>query len=165
MLPHIKHILYATDLSDNARQVLGYAVLLANSLEASLTVIHVIEKTSPKAELMIQAFLGYRSKEEMQKQSRDKLSIEIKAELKKMCDELGCELPSCRFTLSNIIVEFGSPGEILLGHAESGSYDFIVAGRYDYGLIDWLFMGHSAKGMLRHSPIPLLQIPFKSRDM
>lgn len=161
MIPHIKHILFATDLSDNARQVLGYAVLLANSLEASLTVIHVIEETSPKAELMIQAFLGYRSKEEMERQSRDKLSIEIKAQLKKMCDELGCELPACRFTLSNIIVEFGNPGDILLSYAESGSYDLLVAGRYDYGLIDRVLIGHSAKSMLQRCPIPLLQVPFK----
>lgn len=53
MIPNIKHILYATDLSQGAYQALGYAVGLANICEASLTIIHVIQKTSPNAEPLI----------------------------------------------------------------------------------------------------------------
>lgn len=159
MLPHIDHILYATDLSGNARQTLGYAVVLADAMEASLTVIHVIEETAPNAELMIKAFLGYSSDEEMQQQSREKITAEVKNRLKDICDELGCQLPTCRFSLAEIIVTFGQPGDEILHRVESGSYDLLVAGRHDYGFVENVLAGHSAKNLLQHCPIPVLQVP------
>ena len=159
MLPRINHILYATDLSENARQTLGYAIVLADATASSLTVIHIIEETAPNAELMIKAFLGYSSDEEMQQQTREKITGEIKNRLREICDELGCQLPACRFALSDIIVDFGQPGERLLQEAESGSYDLLVAGRHDYGFVDTFLEGHSTKNLLQHCPIPILQVP------
>jgi nucleotide-binding universal stress UspA family protein len=42
MLPTIRNILYATDLSESARRALGYAVSLAGHYKASLTILHVV---------------------------------------------------------------------------------------------------------------------------
>ncbi|MCF8025605.1 MAG: universal stress protein, partial [Desulfobacteraceae bacterium] len=120
-VPHIKHILYATDLSDGARRAMGYAVALANAMSASLTVVHVIKETSPNAELLIQAFLGYSSKEEVKQKSRAQITEEIKERLGQMCGELGCQLPDCRFSLADVIVEFGRPRETLLNYVETGN--------------------------------------------
>ena len=39
---NIKKILYATDLSENARLAFAYAISLANSYRAGLTILHVI---------------------------------------------------------------------------------------------------------------------------
>ncbi len=47
MLPDIKRILYATDLSENARHAFGYAASLANRYGAKIIVLHVIEDFSP----------------------------------------------------------------------------------------------------------------------
>ncbi|MGD8721592.1 MAG: universal stress protein, partial [Desulfobacterales bacterium] len=49
MLPDIKIILYATDLSENARRAFGYAASLANRYGAKIIVLHVIEDFSPSA--------------------------------------------------------------------------------------------------------------------
>ncbi len=159
MVPKINHILYATDLSDGARRALGYAVALADAFEASLTVIHVIRETSPNAELLISAFLGYPSREEVKQKSRKQITEEIKERLGQMCDELGCQLPACRFSLAGVMVEFGRPQEMILNHAETGNYEVLVMGRHDYGLVEGAITGHAAMGLLRHSPIPVFLVP------
>lgn len=159
MIPNINHILYTTDLSDGARKAMGYAVALANALEASLTVIHVIEETSANAELLISAFLGYGSKEELTQKNSRKIAEEVKESLGKMCEELGCQLPACRFSLADVIVEFGKPADIIMRHAETGKFDVMVMGRHDYGFIESAITGHSTKGLLKQSPIPVLLVP------
>ena len=45
-IPPIKKILYATDLSENARYAFGYAVSLANQYDAKITILHVLEDRS-----------------------------------------------------------------------------------------------------------------------
>ena len=53
MIPEIKNILYATDLSENARYAFGYAVSLANRCDAKITVLHVVEELSSFARSMV----------------------------------------------------------------------------------------------------------------
>ncbi|MCF8095102.1 MAG: universal stress protein [Desulfobacteraceae bacterium] len=159
MVPNINNILYTTDLSDGARKAMGYAVALANALEASLTVLHVIKETSANAELLMAAFLGYASKEELKQKSQGQIAEEIKERLGEICDDLGCRLPYCRFSLADVIVEFGRPGDMIMRYAESGKYDLLVMGRHDYGFIESAMTGHSAKGLIRQSPIPVLLVP------
>ena len=162
MIPEINHVLYATDLSDGARRALAYAVALADKFSASLTVIHVIRETNPNAELLISAFLEYRSREEIRQKSRGQLAEEIKERLAQMCNELGCQLPDCRFSLADVIVEFGQPREMILNHAETGKYDLLVMGRHDYGFVESAITGHSTKGLPRHTPVPVLLVPMAS---
>ena len=159
MMPQIKHILYATDLSDGARTAMEYAVALANAMEASLTVIHVIKQTAPNAELLIQAFLGYSSKEEVKQKSRAQITEEIKKRLWQMCDQLGGQLPECRFCLADVIVEFGRPQDLILKHAETGKYDCLVMNHHDYGLAESTIAKLSGKTLINQCPIPVLLVP------
>ena len=159
------HILHALDLSDDMHRTLCKSIALANALESHLTLIHVIKETKPTTELMIQAVLGYGSKDEMKQKSREKIMGELKNLLRKMCDEYSSKLPACRFSLSGIIVEFGQPVNNILRQAESGAYDLLVVGRHDYGLVDEILLGHSTRGLLRYCPIPVLQVPLKNCTM
>ena len=47
MIPAIKKILCATDLSPNARYSFGYAASLAHRYGAGITIIHVLEPENP----------------------------------------------------------------------------------------------------------------------
>jgi nucleotide-binding universal stress UspA family protein len=47
MLPKIQKILYATDLSDNSKRAFGYAASAAQSFDAQLIVVHVVEPINP----------------------------------------------------------------------------------------------------------------------
>ena len=44
MLPQIKNILYATDLSDNARHALAYAASLAHRYGAKMIILHLLDE-------------------------------------------------------------------------------------------------------------------------
>ncbi len=58
MIPEIKKILYATDLSENARHAFGYAVSLANRYGGGIIVLHVVEELSSFARSMVEEILG-----------------------------------------------------------------------------------------------------------
>ena len=58
MLPKIKKILYATDLSENARYAYNYAASLGQQYGAHITIVHVIEKLTAETFLQIQGYLG-----------------------------------------------------------------------------------------------------------
>jgi nucleotide-binding universal stress UspA family protein len=48
MLPQIKNILYATDLSENARYAYNYAASMGQQYGARITILHVIESCLQK---------------------------------------------------------------------------------------------------------------------
>ncbi|MFH2059097.1 MAG: universal stress protein [Pseudomonadota bacterium] len=58
MTPSIKKILYATDLSENARYAFSYAADLAQKYDAKLTILSVLENMSPFAETQVQQIMG-----------------------------------------------------------------------------------------------------------
>lgn len=161
MIPYFNHILYATDLSGDARKALGYAVGLADAYSAALTVIHVIEDTAPNAELLISVFLGYGSTDEMKQKSREQVNDEIISRINGMCRDLGCKLPTCRFSLADILVETGHTDHILARRIEEGDYDLLVMGRHHYGVIEEKLIGHKSDYVLKHSRIPILLIPIE----
>ena len=67
MIPEIKKILYATDLSDNARYAFGYAISLADRYDAKITVINVVEELSPFAQSMVEDIVGTERLESLRK--------------------------------------------------------------------------------------------------
>jgi nucleotide-binding universal stress UspA family protein len=56
----VKKILYATDLSENARYAFAYAVSLADLYNAAITIIHILPEVP---ELLDQSVIGYISAE------------------------------------------------------------------------------------------------------
>jgi len=69
MAPKIKKILFTTDLSGNAREVFQYAVMLARSFDASITMLHVIEDIQPSTGSILKEELG---EEEFKKLQQEK---------------------------------------------------------------------------------------------
>ena len=59
----VKKILYATDLSENARYAFAYAVSLADLYKASVTMIHVLPEVSA---MLDQSVIGYISEDRWQ---------------------------------------------------------------------------------------------------
>ena len=58
MLPQLKTILYATDLSENARYAYTYAASIAQQYGARITILHVIEKLTAETFLQIHGYVG-----------------------------------------------------------------------------------------------------------
>ncbi|MBW1819113.1 MAG: universal stress protein, partial [Deltaproteobacteria bacterium] len=67
MIPEIKKILYATDLSENARYAFSYATSLANRYGAGITILHVLQDLSPYRDSLVVNVLGEERWSELRK--------------------------------------------------------------------------------------------------
>jgi len=81
--PRITEILFATDLSENANRAMEYAASLAEAYRVRITVLHVIEKVPPNAEMLMTAILGYDNIDDYRQKSEEELTEQIKGYLEK----------------------------------------------------------------------------------
>ena len=58
MVPKIERILYATDLSENARYAFGYAADMAQRYDAMITILYVMENLNHTVELQVKEIIG-----------------------------------------------------------------------------------------------------------
>jgi len=158
MLPEIRKILYATDLSENARHAFGYAVSLANRYGAGITIMHVLEDVQPFADSLVVNMLGEERWKELRKANKDQVLERLRGRLKDFCDEVSRELPSCPFITDEIIVKVGNPSEEILDQIASGGYDLVVLGAHGHGILGNALMGGVSRRVVRRSKTPVLMI-------
>jgi nucleotide-binding universal stress UspA family protein len=157
--PKITHILFATDLSENANRAFDYAVSLAESYNANITVIHVFEKLPPNTDPILVTFLGYRDVDELRGKSEANLIERIKTTIEQFCSQTSEQIPTCSLIFREVLVETGNPADRILHHAGTGNYDILVMGNRGLGLIHATLMGSISRKVLQGSPIPVLVVP------
>jgi nucleotide-binding universal stress UspA family protein len=160
-LPRIKKILYLTDLSDNARHALGYALAAADAHEAEITILHVMEDIAPNAELVVAAFLGYGSIEELKSKTRDDIMGQIQKRLSEICMDIGGRMPECRFVVREILVETGRPDARIIEHVSRKSYDLLIMGNHGHGSIKEMFTGSTARKVVQACKKPVMLVPLE----
>ena len=158
MIPNIKKILYATDLSENARYAFGYAASIANRYGAGLTILHVMEDLSPDARSRVTNILGEERWEELKKRNEQQVLDKIKKRLEKFCEDVTKEFPECPFITEDIIAKIGHPVEEILFHVENKSFDMVVMGSHGYGVLADVMMGGTTRRVLRQCNIPVLVV-------
>jgi nucleotide-binding universal stress UspA family protein len=160
--PRITEILFATDLSENAIRALGYAMSLAEAYGARITVLHVVEKVPPNAEMLMTAFLGYENIDEFRQKSDKELVKRIKERIEQFCADAADQVTEeCRFIFKNVLVEPGKSAERILHHSETGTYDVLVMGNRGLGLLQKAFLGGTSQKVLQDCPIPVFIVPKK----
>jgi nucleotide-binding universal stress UspA family protein len=158
MIPNIKKILYATDLSENARYAFGYAASIANRYGAGLTILHVMEDLSPDARSRVTNILGEERWEELKKRNEQQVLDKIKKRLEKFCEDVTKEFPECPFITEDIIAKIGHPVEEILFQVENKSFDMVVMGSHGYGVLADVMMGGTTRRVLRQCNIPVLVV-------
>jgi len=150
MIPKIEKILYATDVSASARHAFGYALRLAMSNEAKISIMNVCEKLPNQANIKMRA--------NDFDTAREKLTALIKSKLEKYLENEQCE--GCQFEkyIENIYVTSGAPVEKILAQAKEGGYDLIVMGTHGHGFLYSAVIGSTAKKMVQQSRIPVLVV-------
>ncbi len=157
--PQVKHLLVATDLSENANWAFTYATSLADAYGARITVLHVVEKLPPNAELLVASFLEYRDVEEFRRKSGEELAAQIKARIERFCSDAAERMPDCRLVFQKVGVEPGNAEERISFHANSGKYDVLVMGSRGHGLIKESLIGGTSRKVLKKVRIPVFLIP------
>lgn len=158
MIPEIKRILYATDLSETARYAYGYAVSLADRYEAKITVIHVVEELSPFAQSMVEDIIGTEKLKKLRKEKESKIIDSIKQRLENFCQQAIQEVPDCPLVVEKTIVETGQPVEYIVRQAEKMDADLIVVGSHGQGMLADVTMGSTSRRVLRRCSRPVLVV-------
>jgi len=157
IIPEIKKILYATDLSENARYSFRYAVSLSHQYDASLTILHVLEvRTGYVYDLS--NYLGAEKWEELKISHDEETLRTIETRLTDFCDEVAAEDDSCRFIVDAVVVKRGNPVEEIVLQAENEDFDIVVMGTHGHKPLADMMMGSTARRVLRRCKKPVLAV-------
>jgi len=158
MIPEIKKILFATDLSENARFAFGYAASLANRYGAQIVILHVVEEISQQMHLQIEDLLGMEKWQELQR-TRNKEVVEILVrKIEAFCVDTAAADESCPFRVKDVKVRNGHPVEEIIAESIASDYDVIVMGTHGHGILAGAMMGSTAMRVVRRSHVPVLVI-------
>jgi len=156
MIPEIKKILYATDLSENARHALGYAASLANRYGAGITFLHVLEDMSPFRESMMINVLGEEKWKKLMEDNKHKVVDMAKERVKSFCDEVSSEMPACPFITDEIVVKVGHPAEEIMKQVRASECDLVVMGARGLGPLADRLIGGTSRRVLKRCKKPVL---------
>ena len=158
MLPRIRNILYATDLSENARYAYNYAASLAQQYGAGITILHVVETLTAETFLQIHGYVGEEKWKKLQEEKEADFISRIKGRLGNFCDEISKEVDACTFQVDKIIVKEGISADEILHQAELNDADIIVMGTRGFGMFKEALMGGTARRVVRRSSIPVMVV-------
>ena len=161
MIPQVKKILYATDLSKNSAYAFYYAIDLAHRRDAKIVILHVIESLRPMGRRF------HRTKqEELQFETEKSADLElIKKRLEDICQKVDKQIgTSCVQLVSNILVREGLPLEEILKAGEEEQCDLFILGTHGKGFLKQTFLGSVSRMVLDRSRKPVLIIPLPSEE-
>ena len=159
MLPAIKRILFATDLSENAAHAFTYAVSLAAASKAEVHVLHVVESLSDDARLTLMMFVqDEATRKNALDRRRDMARESLEQRQDRFWSSLGEDQRALRAHVTELEVVEGFPAEEILRRADRGHFDMIVLGAHQHGM-SHSFLGNTAKRVMRRARIPTLVVP------
>jgi nucleotide-binding universal stress UspA family protein len=158
MVPDIKNILYATDLSENARYALKYASTIANRFGAAITILHVLEELSPSSLGLVSEIVGKERWADLKKRNEEKVITSIRTRIEDVCNEISQSVPECPFIVQNIIVKTGNAVDQIIHYAEKEDCDMVVMGSRGHGILAEAMLGSTSRRVLRQCSKPVLMI-------
>ena len=167
----VKKILYATDLSENARFAYAYAASLAELYGAQITLMHVLPELS---ELMDKHIVGHIDADRWEKIKAQHFDEAREALIGKRKDHLAVREVLQQFSENateseasgsdQVIVERGNPVEKIIEHSEKDKFDLIVMGTHGHGTLEDAMIGSTARRVVRRSEIPVLVVRLPKED-
>jgi nucleotide-binding universal stress UspA family protein len=157
MIPQVKKILYATDLSKNSSYAFLFATDMARKHDAKIVILHVIEPVPSYAE----AYSGVTS--EMERKQQEETVEELKKRLQGFCKKAEAQIgPPCVDLVTKVLVPRGHPPEEILNVADKEGCDVIVLGTHGKGFLAHTFLGSVSNAVLHRTRKPVFIIPLPS---
>jgi len=155
MIPKIKKILYATDLSKNSAYAFYYAVDMAKKHDAEIIILHAMEPISTRA---------FGTLTDKAEHSQHEVSMEvIRNRLQKFCEKVEEKSSlACVTLVTKILVQVGYPPEEILKAADAERCDLIVLGSHGKGFLRQTFLGSVSGSVLARARKPVFIIPLPS---
>ena len=141
-MPSIKTLLCQVDFSQMSRAVLDYAVFMAQSHQAQLKLIHVVDQLHGFDSYKILHMTAIEITHEMERQARTQLK------------ELVATLP----IPATFDIRFGRAADEIVIQAKEDEVELIVMGSHGRSGISHLLVGSVAESVVRHAPCPVLVV-------
>ncbi len=159
MIPEIRRILYATDLSPNSAYVFRYAIHAAIKYDADIIILHVFERIPGAGAAMLEFYLDEAQRKKLFEQKASDTIAHIKKRMKSFYEKELKDLPAGADRVKSIEVHEGFPPEVILDKADKLDCDIIVMGTHSKGVIANTFLGSNSKRVLRRTRKPVFIIP------
>jgi nucleotide-binding universal stress UspA family protein len=161
IIPQVKKILYATDLSKNSSYAFLYAIDMARKLDARITILHAVQPISSNIRAQLDGYEDLVDKAKHQEQDED---IQfIKKHLEKLCKKVETQVGTpCVALVSDILVPLGHPVEEILKAADEKKCDLIILGTHGKGFLQQTFLGSVARSVLDRTRKPVYIVPLPS---
>jgi nucleotide-binding universal stress UspA family protein len=160
MIPQIKKILYATDLSKNSSYAFLYAVDMAKRHDARIVVLHVIEPVPSYAE----PYSGIT--DEAKKKQHDEIIEFMKNQIQEFCKKAESQIgPPCVELVSKVLVPIGYPPNEILNAADEERCEVIVLGTHGKGFLAHTFLGSVSSSVLHRTRKPVFIVPLPSEQI
>lgn len=162
MVPQIKKILYATDLSKNSSYAFFFAVDMARRHGARIVILHAIQPAYPMYPEAISPYV-MEMLEGAKKKEREMDLEMMKTNLQEFCKRTETQIGSpCVELVSKILVPSGHPVEEILKAADEEGCDAVVLGTHGKGFLRQTFLGSVAGSVLERTRKPVFVIPLPS---
>ena len=167
MIPQIKKILYATDLTKNSSYASYFAADLAQKHDAKIVIFHCIAPIQPAIYYEYYEEMGVPDEDGTVRTLREREKAEVVAKIRKRLQEFSQKLESetgspCAGLVSDIIIVVGYPAEEILNAANTNECDVIVLGTHGKGWLKQTFLGSVARSVLERTRKPVFIIPLPS---
>jgi nucleotide-binding universal stress UspA family protein len=159
MMPQMKKILYATDLSANSGYVLGHAIDMAKKYGAKITVLHVLEQSSASISALAEVYLSLEQIREVTENKFAYARETLQERLQKFCQKELADETGAMQIFDVIKVVEGFPADQILRKADEFKCDAIVMGTHGKGSLMHSYFGSTAKRVIRRSHLPVFVVP------
>jgi nucleotide-binding universal stress UspA family protein len=156
VVPQINAILYATDLSESARNAFGYAALLADRFAAKLIIVHAMEEFHPESQ--IPNFIGEAKWQELKQSKHQEIVDLITQRIDDFCRAAASAMPDCKAAPTKIVVRQGHAVDVILDEQEEKACDVVVLGSHGMGMLADAMMGSTARRVVRRCKKPVLVV-------
>lgn len=164
MIPQIKKILYATDLSKNSVYAFRYATKMAETFDAEMIILHAIEPIPTMAKHYLNIYVDESKWEEKIRYEQDLATERIKKRLQEFCKQETRDAPQCLAQVSSILVRPGYPVEEILKAADEEDCNMIVLGTHGKGFLKQTFLGSVARSVLDRAKKPVFIVPLPNEE-
>lgn len=164
MIPEIKKILYASDLSETSNFAFGYAASVANRYEASITILHILKDPTHSSKDLINNVIGEKKWQEILGRNKSEILNKIRQRLEDFCEHTMSEMSDCPFLVDNIIVKIGNPVDEIVKEAAKEIYDLVIIGAHGHGAIAGTVMGSVSRRVLRRCKKPVLVVRLPEKE-
>jgi nucleotide-binding universal stress UspA family protein len=152
-----KHILYATDFSENANYACSYAKSISDQYNAEMTLLHVIKDEIPDLLIfdagMERASSAVSDRLTLQKDVFEEQREQIKSKIE--------EEYASKTGIKRVVVEKGNPAKVIIKVAEDENCDLIVMGFKGKSTFEDFLMGDTIRHVMSKVKIPVLVVQNK----